>query len=142
MNDEKKPKDTGRTINTGGGAYVEGKVEAGGDFVGRDKTVTYNYGASTADLAQLFEAIYQQVESRPEDPDVGKEEIVDEVKKIEEEAAKGEEANPNKVERWLGTLAQMAPDIFDVVVASLTNPAAGVAKAISLIAKKAKEETA
>ncbi len=140
MNDEQKSKAGGRSINTGGGAYVEGKVKVsgGGDFVGRDKTVTYNYGTGVADLAQLFEAIYQQIEARPEDPDVDHEEITDEVKRIEQEVAKAEEANPNKVERWLGTLAQMTPDIFEVVVASLANPAAGVATVISKIAKKAK----
>jgi hypothetical protein len=143
MSEEKKPKEDGRTVNTGGGAYVEGGVEvSGGDFVGRDKTVTYNYGTSSADLVQLFEAIYQQIEERPKDPDVDKAEIVAEVKRIEEEAAKGEEANPKKVARWLGTLAQMAPDIFEVVVACLTNPAAGVATVISKIAKKAQEEAA
>ena len=92
-------------------------------------------------LAQLFEAIYQQIEARPEDPDVDHEEIAGEVKRIEQEVAKAEAANPNKVKRWLANLAEMAPDILEVTVASLTNPAAGVATVISKIAKKAKAET-
>ncbi len=36
----------------------------------------------------------------------------------------------------------MAPDILDVVVATLGNPLAGIGVAIKKIAEKAKEETA
>jgi hypothetical protein len=36
-------------------------------------------------------------------------------------------------------IASMSDDILKVVVASLTNPAAGVVEAIRLIAQKAKE---
>jgi len=142
MSEDKKSQEgghEGRTINTGGGTYFEGQIKTeGGDVVGRDQTINYNYGTSTADLGQLFEVIYRQIEARAADPDVDKTEIVAEVKRIEAEAAKGEGANPNKVERWLGSLAQMAPDILDVVVASLTNPAAGVATVIRKIAQQAK----
>lgn len=138
-----KAKTDGRTIKTEGGAYIEGKVDVsgGGDFVGRDKNLTYHDGTDVADLAQLFEAIYHQIEARPQDSNVDKEEIASEVKKIEDEAAKGEQANPNKIERWLGNLAHMAPDIWDVTVATLSNPAAGIALVIKKIAKKAKEST-
>ena len=56
------------------------------------------------------------------------------------EAAKDEEANPNKVERWLHNLAAMAPDIVEVVVGCLTHPAAGVGTVIRKIAEKARAE--
>jgi hypothetical protein len=133
----------GRAISTEGGAYIEGEVNvtSGGDFVGRDKIVNYHGGTDVADLAQLFEAIYHHIEARPQDPNVDKEEIASEVKKIEDEAAKGEQANPSKIERWLGNLAHMAPDIWDVTVATLSNPAAGIALVVKKIAKKAKEST-
>jgi hypothetical protein len=43
-----------RTIDTGGGAYIEGNVTTGGgDFVGRDK-ITQQAGASLEGLAQLM----------------------------------------------------------------------------------------
>jgi len=130
-----------RVINTGGGNYFEGNVNtSGGEFVGGNKVVTYNYGASAADLGTLFAAIQAQIKNRPEDPDVDKEEISAEVERIEQEVAKGEGANPRKVARWLGNLAAMAPDILEVTVASLTNPAAGVATVIRKIAEKAREE--
>ena len=85
-------------------------------------------------------SIYQQTDTRPEDPDVDKAEIATKVKQIEKEVAKGEEANPKKVERWLGNLAGMAKDIFDVTAACLTSPVAGIAEVIKKVAAKAKEE--
>jgi len=153
-------------IETDGGAYIGGKVEIhGGDFVGRDKIVHGDeitvggvggenialaagrragaeavQGVGGQDLAALFAQVYRQIEARPEDPDVDKEELTETVQKVEGEAAKGEEANPRKVERWLRFLGEMAPDILEVTAACLTNPAAGVATVIRKVAEKAKAE--
>lgn len=127
-----------RVINTGGGLYNEGTINTGGgDFVGRDKTT----GITGADLAQMFKDIYSRIEARPADPNVDKAEVKETVQKIEQEVEKGEQANPSKVERWLKTLKGMAPDIGDVTIACLTNPAAGVAMVIKKIAEKAKAES-
>jgi hypothetical protein len=118
-----------------GGVSIKGmKVNVGGDVVGRDKITTTHYGASDG-----FKKIRELIEKRPEDPNVDKDELKDTVDKIESEVKKGEEANPAKVERWLKFLASMADDIFQVTAATLVNPGAGVAKAIQLIVKKAKE---
>ena len=70
-----------------------------------------------------------------------KQELKDTVKKIEEEVKKGEEAKPEKVERWLKFVAGMSNDILQVTAATLTNPVAGVAKAVQLIAQKAQQES-
>lgn len=170
----------GRTIDTGGGMYVERDVKTGaGDFIAGDKVVhgdevhgdkvlgdkvggdkisvgditsstgiaigrgaqaTVSQGLGGDEIARLFEAIYQQIEARPADPDVDKEELTETVQKIEKETAKGDAANPSKVERWLKTLALMASDIFDVTVACLTSPVAGIAAVIRKVAEKAKEK--
>jgi hypothetical protein len=95
--------------------------------IGRDGQATVTQGLGGDEIARLFEAIYQRIEARPEDPDVDKEELTETVQKVQEETAKGEEANPKKVERWLSNLAEMAPDILDVTVACLTSPAVGIA---------------
>jgi hypothetical protein len=140
---EEREERGGRRIDTGGGAYVEGGVTvSGGDFVGRDQVVYGDkvHGVAGDELAKLFAGVYQQIEERPKDPDVGKEELVETVQKIEVEAAKGEGANPSKVERWLKFLGSMAPDILEVAAAALANPMAGVATAIRKIAEKAKAE--
>lgn len=144
-------------VNTGGGAYIGGNVHVeNGNFTGRDRvtitgdgnvvgnhsrsTVIRQEGIGGAELAALFEDVYRKIETRPPDADVEKAEVVEVVEKIEDEAAKGEEANPRKVERWLKTLAMMGDDILDVTTACLINPAAGVATVIRKIAAKAREE--
>jgi hypothetical protein len=125
-----------KTVTTTVGAGSTGVA------IGQGATATGSQGLSGADLAALFAQIRLQIEERPEDPNVEKEELVDTVDKVEQEVVKGDQANTSKVSRWLGNLADMAPDIFEVTVATLTNPAAGVATVISKIAQKAKEEAA
>ena len=123
------------------GVHISGgTVNVGGDVVGRDKIVTtYGVGAGEiAELARQFAQIYQKIDAQPADPDVDKAELKGTVQKIEEEVKKGEQANPAKVERWLKFLAEMSEDVFQVTVATLANPVAGVAKAVQLIAQKAK----
>jgi hypothetical protein len=43
--------------------------------------------------------------------------------------------------RRFRNIARMAPDVLDVVVATLGNPLAGLGVAVKKIAEKAKEET-
>lgn len=89
------------------------------------------------DLAQYFIEVYAQIESRPDDPQVDKDEIRDTVKRIEKEAAKGEKAEPTKIKRWFASLAQIAPDIVVIVAAILTNPTLGVSTAVQKVAQAA-----
>jgi hypothetical protein len=115
-----------------------------GVAVGRGARATVNetHGTAGQDLTALFATIYGQIEARPPDARVEKAEITETVQRLEEEAKKGEEANPGKVERWLRFLGDMAPDILDVTLACLTSPAAGIATAFRKVADKAREEAA
>jgi hypothetical protein len=158
-----------KSIDTGGGAYIEGAVTVGGDFVGRDKITwgdevhgdkigedqitvgdisgsqgvaigrdaraTVSTGVGGSELAKLFASVYESIKDRPDNPDVDKEEIEEAVKKVEEETAKGEEANPIKVNRWLKLLADAAPDVVSKVANILMNPALAVAAEVRGIAK-------
>jgi hypothetical protein len=172
MGEQEKPKEgEARRVDTGGGAYIRGNVTVSdGSFVGRDQTVyddkvggdkitvgdisgtgvaigrgaraAVTQGLGGAEIARLFEAVYQKIEARPEDPDVDKAELTQTVEKIQREAAKGEAANPNKVERWLKTLGMMAPDILEVTAACLLNPIAGIGTVIRKVVEKAGEEAA
>lgn len=122
-------------------SLVEGGIHGGVvDTAGRDVNITV--GATPEQIRALFEPILRQVQARPEDPNVGREEIARQVEQIRDEAAKGEQANPSKVERWLRFLAEMAPDIWDVVVKTLSNPAAGIAEVIRKVATRARTERA
>ena len=128
-----------------GGVNISGagNVSIGGDVVGRDKITTTTAGAGPqAELAQQFQQIQAQIETLPGKDAVDKEELKDTVKKIEAEAKKGDQAKVERVERWLMNVGAMSDDIFQVTVATLTNPVLGLAKAVQLIAQKAKDEKA
>ncbi|MBN1485180.1 MAG: caspase family protein [Chloroflexia bacterium] len=105
---------------------------------GHDATVTQ--GATAEQIQALFAPILQQIERMPPDPDVDKDEIVETVEKIRDEAAKAEDANTRKVRRWLRFLVEMSPDIWDVVVKTVANPVYGFAEAVRKVAKRAQEE--
>ena len=144
MSKDENPKPVAQTNSFGGDQNnMSGNVSSGGiAFVGgRHKNVTINQyqGPDAKELAGLFEKLYKHIETRPADPNIDKEEIVETVKKIETEAAKGEEANQTKLGRWMETLNQMAPDIVDVALASLGGPVSGITAVLKKIADHAKQ---
>lgn len=157
----------GGSVSTGGGDFVGRDKIVHGDEVRGDKVTggkagrdiyhvshvsgtgvaiepgaqaTASQAGGSQDLVKLFAEIYQEIEDRPEDPNVDKEELVGTVEKIQKEVAKGEQANSTWVERRLKTLALMAPDIFEVTVVCLTHPLAGIATVIRNVAEKARAE--
>lgn len=141
-----KPKDNLETKavkgRIGGDKITVGNISSSSAVaIGQGAQATMQYGLSSNDLAMLFKKVYQQIDARPEDPNVEKAELTQTVQNIETETAKGEQANSTKIERWLRNLAAMAPDILDVTLACLTSPLTGVASALRKIAAKAKEET-
>ncbi|MCA9325229.1 hypothetical protein KDA23_04165 [Candidatus Saccharibacteria bacterium] len=123
-----------RHIETSGGAYIGGNATAGGNFIGRDKITTTQYGLNGDELAALFDQVYQQIEHHPPDPNVDRDEIEETTRKIQEEVQKGGDANVTKVERWLKTLKEIAPDVLEVIAGVLVNPVAGVADDIRRVA--------
>lgn len=144
------------TINTGGGAYVGGDVTLdGGDFVGRDRiTVTgdgnvIGDGSSatvikqTADpdaIAKAFKQFYDAVDTRPDTSAVDKEDLETDLQEMEQEVTKGDEANEGFLMRRLRNIKRMAPDVWDVVLATFANPLAGLGMVAKKVAQKAKAE--
>jgi len=120
--------------SVGGDQLNTGDISGTGIAIGRGAQAHVTQGANAADLASLFAHIYTQIQNRPADPDVDRDEIVDTVQKIEAEAGKGEQANPTRVERWLRTLKEIAPDVLEVTAQALTNPVGGVAEGIRKVA--------
>ena len=130
-----------------GGDKVDGdKIEVGdisgssGIAIGRNASSVVTQGISGEELAAVFAAARQEIADRPVDPDIDKEELEEAVAKIETEADKGEEANESKLERWIRNLANMAPDIVDVMAASLAGPVAGGTMVLKKIINKVKAE--
>ena len=90
---------------------------------------------------RLFEVLEEKIKARPEDPNVDKQEIQEKVNQIKTEAAQGEKANQTKLERWIRNLFGMAPDIVDVIAASLGGPFSGLTSVIQKIAARVKAES-
>lgn len=129
------PRGGARYINTGGGAYIEGAVNtAGGDFVGRDKTRTG--GLSAADIAALFAPIYERIDSRPGTGPEDKADLKSDLGDVEAEVKKREQADESVLSRRLRNIQRMAPDILEVVVATLTGPLAGLSTAARKVAER------
>lgn len=125
-----------------GNTFDVGNVSGSGIVIGDNNTVTNNFGSNVTELQKLFEAVHTKIDARAQDPDVDKQEIRETVKKIEQEAEKGKQANLSKVARWLDALGKMAPDILEVAATTLLNPVAGVTVALKNIVLKAQETKA
>jgi hypothetical protein len=127
-------------VSSVGGGYFAGPVTAGHDVIGGDKVVSgdevENAGVSVAELAQLFQTVYARIESPGGPRKADAVEVKQTVERIEREAAKGDQASGGSVERWLSTLAEVAPDVLEVAVNALTNPGAAVSSAVRLIATR------
>jgi hypothetical protein len=126
------------------GDYVGGDQVTSGSVVG-SVGVAIGHGAQASvvqtkgdpALAQAFSALYRRVAERPVDPAVEREEIGECVRKIEGEAAKGEQANASKVHRWLAYLQTIAPDIFEAATEVLKQPLPGLSASVRDAAQQA-----
>jgi hypothetical protein len=93
---------------------------------------------ATPELENLFKSLHKKVKTRPQDPKLETGKLEEQVKKIEMETAKGEAADKTKLEGWIRKLAKMAPDIVDVMAASLGGPVAGFTAVFKKIVDRAK----
>jgi L-2-hydroxyglutarate oxidase LhgO len=140
MTEKRKRK---KTVAKAGSNYsMDGKVTGGVVVMGPDAQVkiAQNTGVSAAEMTRMFDAVFQHIQSRPDNPDVDKSEIEATVQNIQQEAAKDEKANQSKVERWLKYLAGIAPDVVDVMAASLGGPVTGFTAVFKKILDKARQE--
>ena len=122
------------------GENVVGSIDASG-HARVDVTQSSVHKTDDANFEILFDLLEEKIKARPEDPNVDKKEIREQVNQIKTEAARGEKANPNKIERWIRNLAAMAPDIVDVMAASLGGPISGLTAVIQKIAGRVKAES-
>jgi hypothetical protein len=137
--DHNKVNQTTRKVHTGGGTYIEGNVNLrNGDFVGRDQYKTT--GLNAADVAQLFTVFYATVEARPNTSPADKADLKAELDEVEKEVAKGDKTDESFLSRRLRNIGRMAPDILDVVLATLAKPMVGLGLAVRKVAEKMKAE--
>lgn len=90
-------------------------------------------------LSELFAKLDQWILTQENKYDKEDAQVL--VNGIKAEIGKGEQAQEEKFAGLLHRLNRMAPDIWEVVVNTLVNPAAGVATVIQKISEKAGEQS-
>lgn len=138
------------------------KNQAGRDVIGRDQNISASQGGvviggnvtgsnvvtgnnnmigNVSNIVNVFEPIYRAVEQSSLPPEK-KEDVKAEIAEVETEVKKGEEASESFLRRRLTSIQTMAPDIFDVILAAFTSPAAAVGMVVKKVAEKLKAERA
>ena len=119
---------------------IEGNVSGGIIVQGRNANVAVKQSSwsESKEISILFDKLYLAVGERKDDPDIDKEEILETVQRIENESKMGDQANQSKLERWMENLQKMAPDIVDVILASLGGPVSGITAVLKKIAEQAR----
>ena len=102
-------------------------------------------GLNAGDIKQLFDQLYTAIETNAKTSLANKEDLKAEVKELQSTITEAVQKNEKVDEGFLScrfrNIARMAPDLLDVVVATLANPLAGLGVAAMKLAAKAKEET-
>jgi len=120
-----------RIQNVGAGAAVA---------AGRGAKASVISNQSLSSIVEWMTQINKKIDSLPDVSKTEKEDIKQQVEKIGGEAQKDSKAEIGRLEKLINTLNIMAPDIFDVVIATLTNPLAGIGLVIKKIDDKVKLE--
>lgn len=130
------------SISVGNISNVSGNVNVAGGDITTHYTTT---GLNAADIKQLFDGLYSTIDANPKVSPADKEDLKAEVKEIQstitEAARKNEKVDEGLLSRRFHTIARMAPDMLDVILATLANPLAGLGVAVKRIEEKAKLES-
>jgi len=125
----------------GKGINIKGNnVSIGGDVVGNDKVTHITY--TTYELEKMFSQWENQMRGEVDKANLSlqeKDNVKGQIAEIKSTAI--ESKSPTQLEKLINTLAIMSPDIFDVAIATLTNPLAGIGLTIRKISEKAKIES-
>jgi len=136
----KKQQPSSQRMQVGDLSEISGNVNiAGGDIIQDIRT-----GPSAAEIKQWFDPVYARIAARPRTAAARKKQLTSEVEEIQETVTAAAKKNgtiaESFFERHFRNIARMAPDVLDVIVATLGNPLAGLGVAVKKIAEKAKEE--
>jgi hypothetical protein len=142
MPKKKSASDKQSNVKVGNISDISGNVNVAGGHITTHQTTT---GLSPAEIKQLFDQLYTAIDSRAKTPSADKEDLKAEVKEIQstvtDATQKNEKVDEGFLSRRFRNIARMAPDVLDVVVATLGNPLAGLGVATKKIAEKATQET-
>lgn len=119
-----------RKLLAGNGSVVVGGNVSGSTIItGSQNVVSLQ--------ANFFLPVYQAVDAKKNLTPEAKSDLKAEIQEVEDEVKKGDQVDESFLARRLRNIKRIAPDILDVVVATIANPLAG----FSLIAKKVAEKS-
>jgi hypothetical protein len=144
----KKTKQSKKRASSQSGGVRTGKISNVGRDVrmaGRDMVTHETTGLQADEIKELFEPVYRSIDSRADMSKGNKEDLKTDVKEIQTAVTEAKQQNQKVEESFLlrrfRNIARMAPDLLDVVVATLVNPLAGLGVAVKKLAEKAKQDT-
>jgi hypothetical protein len=127
-----QPQITQGGINITGNVTIKNSKVAGRDNLEK-KVVNVNVS-----FAPIYHALQENATIAPET----KKTVEASVKQIEQEVKKGNKAKPSFIQERLQNIQKMAPDIGEIVMATLLNPAAGISLAVKKVVNKIQAEKA
>jgi|GEM_PF-1527008 len=120
-------------------------IIGGVNIAGGNITTYHTTGLSAAEINQLFDELYAAIEAHPNAPITDREDLKAEIKEFQsavtEATMKNEKVDEGFVSRRFRNIARMAPDVLDMVIATLGTPLAGLGVTAKKIAEHAKAET-
>lgn len=123
-----------RISNTSGTVNV-----AGGNI-----SMSTTTGLSVEEIRHAFDQAYAKIDAHAGASPAKKEDIKAEMQEVQPAIAEAAQKKEKVDEKFIGqrfrNIARIAPDILDVIVATLVNPLGGVGVALKKIAEKAKDE--
>lgn len=136
----KKPNKTRQSRNEG--VSIGGNVNtSGGDITGRDHIETHSGVAGAETIAQAFAPIYAQIDALTRLSSTERADLQATTLEIQGEALKGKKADEMLLQRRLREVERMAPDILEVILATLANPLVGLGLVAKKITAKAADES-
>ncbi len=111
-------------VSTEAGSYVPGTVNVGGGtFIGRDRIAGARLDPEA--IARIFAPLYAAIEQRADTSPADKGDLIEELRDLQFEVGRGDDADAGLLQRRLRNLGRVAPDILRLVVAALADPVAG-----------------
>ena len=94
------------------------------------RQATARQGLTATEVENLFKTVVQELEQKTNLSDTKKQEIKETVELIEGEIQRGTDVNEKALTHYFATLARIAPDILEVVIATTANPVLGITTVI------------
>lgn len=136
---DKKPVNRKKRIPSHGDTITIRGVGAGAAVAaGRNSSAKVISGDAGNWSKKWLAEINARIDALENTPRDEKDDLKHQVEKIDEEIRKGSRAEKSRLEKLINTLSIMAPDIFEVVVATIQSPLMGIGIVIKKVGDKVK----